>query len=251
MYAIRNAGAKGLGVFAVKNIKRGTRILAERPLLSLKSERDAYKASLQLPPDDRTWFLTELTLNKTKARSVADLASSSWNLLRSGIWPSAAVLAEHDAALAVFKNNNYDIGGGTQWLLRDCSRLNHACVPNSQGNMNTAAGQFCVHAVKPINEGDEVTVSYMDEFGGPRESRQRSLYESHGFTCACPICDSTTELGRRTEARRTEVSKKIWHFAEQAQTRSEPDIEGELRLVRTLIESFEADGLAGRELSTM
>lgn len=250
MYKIRDAGAKGLGVFATTFIPRGTRILAERPLFSVKLERDAYAASRKISQEDRNW-LTELSIDTNKKLSVFDLASAAWNLIRNGTLPTSSAIKEHDTVLAVFRNNNFYIGDGTQAIFRDLCRINHSCVPNSQGNFNTAIGSFAVHAVRPIDIDEEVTVSYLDEHGATRESRQRKLFSGHGFRCTCPICDPSTILGQKSEERRFRMGQRLRQHSEHAPVDEKSEQKEGMKILKSLIEIFEEDGLAGRELSTM
>lgn len=250
MYRIKDAGVKGLGVFATAPIARGTRILAERPLITVKSECDVYAASRKLDGPDRDW-LRSLSIDTNKRPSVVDIANSSWNLIRNGISPNSAKIKDHDIILAVFRNNNFDIGNGTQSLFQDISRINHSCVPNGQGNFNKAIGCFTIHAVRPIDEEEEVTISYLDEHGAPAYARQNKLSDGYGFACTCPICEGDTDLGRRSEERRTNVRRMLMEHAQRLPTDDKDDHEKGLKVLQGLIDLFEKDGLAGRELSTM
>lgn len=250
MYKIRDAGIKGLGVFATTSIPRGTRILAEHPLFTVKSEREAYGASRKLDVEDRDWLM-QLSIDTNKRPTVTDLANSSWNLIRSGISPNSANIKDHDIILAVFRNNNFDIGNGTQALFRDICRINHSCVPNGQGNFNKALGKFSIHAVRPIDSEEEVTISYLDEHGAPTHSRQSRLSDGYGFNCTCPICEFSTDLSRRSEERRLNMRRMLMEHAQRMPTDDKDDHEKGLKVLQGLIELFEKDGLAGRELSTM
>ena len=250
MYKIRDAGVKGLGVFAATTIPRGTRILAEHPLFTVKSERDVYAKARKLDNEDKDW-LTQLSIDTKKRPTVLDIANSSWNLIRNGISPSSDAIREHDTVQAVFRNNNFDIGDGTQALFRDICRVNHSCVPNGQGNFNKGIGKFTIHAVRPIDNEEEITISYLDEHGAPKHSRQSKLSDGYGFDCSCPICESGTELSRKSEERRMNLRKMLFEHAQRMPTDDKDDHEKGLKVLQALIELFENDGLAGRELSTM
>lgn len=250
MYKIRDAGAKGLGVFASKFIPRGTRILAESPLFSVKSERDVYAATEKLHDADRNW-LTHLSIGTHKRPSMIDWTSASWNLVRNGIFPTWKTIEEHDTLLAVFRNNNFDIGNSTQAIFRNICRINHSCVPNSQGNFNTAIGCFTVHAVRPIDNEEEITISYLEEHGATRDSRQTRLFHGYGFTCNCPICDSSTTVAQKSEERRRQFRQRLREHAERIPLEDKRDDQSEFEMLQGLIQLFEEEGLAGRELSTM
>ncbi|KAK3705107.1 hypothetical protein LTR37_013474 [Vermiconidia calcicola] len=263
-YEIRRAGAKGLGVFATKLIPRGTRILAERPLFTVKSDRDLYPALRSLAQNDRD-HLKQLSISGNRKPSVLDWAESTWHFVRgalsrspaqtsdsSNITPAGRIsLDDYKTFLATFRNNNFNIGNGTRATFRDISRVNHSCVPNTQGNFNSAIGCFTVHAVRPIDQEQEITISYLDEHGAVRGVRQGQLFESYGFECNCPVCEPKTSRGRESERRRTAVRERLMQYAETASQRRETDLKMELELLLMLIRMLEEEGIVGRELATM
>ena len=251
MYAIKNAGAKGLGVFATEWIARGTRIMAERPVFTVKAERELYAATRNLQQDDLNHIL-QLSVNAAEAKSTTSLwAEAAWHLFRNRVFPTWDETTVYAHLLAAFRNNNFDLGASTHALFRDVSRLNHACVPNAQANFNTTLGRFTIHAVRALDAGEEVTISYLAEHGAMRASRQARLAKGYGFSCGCGACDLGTEAGRRSEARRAEMRERLGRFAEEVKGRKEPDLQQEAVVVGELIGMFEAEGLGGRELSTM
>lgn len=250
MYQIRHAGAKGLGVFAKHGLARGTRVIAERPVLAVKNEREVFAAAERLAAQDRS-DLSQFSINEAKRSSGFDWAAAAWHQLRNGSIPRRSTTTESLNTLDVFRNNNFDIGNHTQAMFQDISRINHTCVPNCQGNFNSAIGQFTIHAIRPIDADEEVTISYLDEHAATRESRQSRLHNGYGFHCNCPICHDDTQVGRESEERRRRMQDKLKEYAEKASASETPDHQVELDGLRYLINFFEDEGLAGRELATM
>ncbi|KIY45454.1 SET domain-containing protein [Fistulina hepatica ATCC 64428] len=67
------------------------------------------------------------------------------------------------------------------------SRINHSCAPNARVQWDYASFELSVIATRTINEGDEVTISYVDP-RFPREARRQQLKETYGFDCQCDHC---------------------------------------------------------------
>lgn len=263
MYEIRHAGAKGLGLFATKWIPRGTRIMAERPIFTVKSEPDVYLATRSLSPDARQ-RLMQLSVSDKNRSPLSLWLEAAWHVVR-GTLKSASetgsntsttrlglrTIAEHKILLSVFRNNNFDIGDRIQAIFHDISRLNHSCVPNTQGNFNSNIGCFTIHALRPIEEKEQITASYLELHGAVRQIRQALLWNGYGFECDCPVCDKNTPRGRDSERRRAGLRERLARFANHASQRERQDHASELEMLLEVIRLFEHEGLAGRELGTM
>ncbi|ESL06822.1 hypothetical protein TRSC58_05497 [Trypanosoma rangeli SC58] len=67
--------------------------------------------------------------------------------------------------------------------------LNHSCEPNLQVVHGDSADEMLsVVALRDIDPGEELCISYIDETLSYSE-RQQELYEHYLFTCRCPRCD--------------------------------------------------------------
>ncbi|GJC92020.1 TPR domain-containing protein [Colletotrichum higginsianum IMI 349063] len=247
MFAVRQAAGKGLGVFALKPIPRGRRILAEEALLTVPSSDSGGSLLRQarLLSDAGRASLLALAPNPGKSGVLSWLES----LWRSRSAP-ARTAANH-AVLNIFRNNNFDIGDRTRALFPRVARLNHACVPNAQGNFNAALRAFTVHATRDIRADEEITISYLDEHLGLRDARQSALREGYGFACGCAACGGGGSSGGATfgdgEARRAEIGRRLERFAEAGSA----DPADELEMMTALLGAYDAEGLRGREVSTM
>lgn len=257
MYHIRHAGAKGLGVFATKSIPRGTRILAEKPIFTVKSERDLFAATRKITASDVD-FLKGLSINETHppGSTLQEWLRMMWHVIRgsratnSGI-PGLNTLREYQSLLAAFRNNNFDIGDNNQAVFREISRLNHSCVPNTQGNFNTNINAFTIHSLRPIEAEEEITVSYLEVFATVLKTRQSALYGNYGFECVCPACDMSKKRARDGERKRVALKERLQRMAQWQKEGGKRDQGAEMELLLELIRFFENEGLAGRELGTM
>lgn len=66
------------------------------------------------------------------------------------------------------------------------SRINHSYKPNAQNRWNQGLGKITVHAVEDIEQGQEITITYL---GNPEvyEERQKKLKNAFGFDCCCRL----------------------------------------------------------------
>lgn len=46
-------------------------------------------------------------------------------------------------------------------LFLEMSQFNHACNPNAQATWNGSIGQETLHALRDIEDGEEITISYL------------------------------------------------------------------------------------------
>ncbi|KAK0375564.1 TPR domain-containing protein [Colletotrichum melonis] len=241
MFTVRQAIGKGLGVFASRPILTGQRILTDQALLTITSSdsNSILRQAQFLSTADRDSLLS-LSTNSSKS-SIFSWVESIW---RSKSAPQDTV--SNHTILNIFRNNNFNIGNQTQALFPQVARLNHSCVPNAQGNFNKDLNAFTIHATRNIEPEEEITISYLDEHLGLRQSRQTALHDGYGFTCGCSACSPTTS-SEAGEVRRAEIQRKLELFAEAASE----DPEDEFKMMLALLDAHEAEAIRGREVSTM
>ncbi|KAI3544101.1 TPR domain-containing protein [Colletotrichum filicis] len=241
MFTVRHAIGKGLGVFASRPIFTGQRILTDQALLTItSSDSNSILRQAQLLSTTGRDSLLSLSTNPSKS-SVFSWLESIW---RSKSAPQDTV--SNHTILNIFRNNNFNIGNQTQALFPQVARLNHSCVPNAQGNFNKDLNAFTIHATRNIEPEEEITISYLDEHLGLRQSRQTALHDGYGFTCGCSACSPTTS-SEAGEVRRAEIQRKLELFAEAASE----DPEDEFMMMLALLDAHEAEAIRGREVSTM
>ncbi|CZR59739.1 uncharacterized protein PAC_09633 [Phialocephala subalpina] len=275
MYEIRSAGPKGLGVFAKSLIPRGTRIFSERPLLSLRpdqSSSDIYTVSRLLPPKHRASLLS-LSSHITSELRFLRWNQALWYTLkallknfpyllprychfepqRPGAFSTRNSLREHVDVLSIFRSNSFNVNseGIYQAVFEGISRINHACVPNSQGNWSEGSGRFNVHATRDIAKDEEVSLSYLSDFAALREARVEKLRSGYGFDCGCPACDLGSESGRIGEEKRVGVRTLLGNYAESVKGGGDIDPNRELDTMMQFIKMLEGEAITGREVASM
>ncbi|KAK8017366.1 hypothetical protein PG993_013692 [Apiospora rasikravindrae] len=158
---------KGKGLVARCNIKRGTRILCEKPLFVVRN----------MDPG----VLNGLVASKLQSLS-KDQQMQFLSLHNN--FPGKHAFA------GIVRTNALPCGPGavTGGIYPEICRINHSCHPNCHNSWNEAIndGQETVHAIRDIFAGEEITISY--DKGGPSEIRQAQLKAAFGFDCKCDLC---------------------------------------------------------------
>jgi len=91
--------------------------------------------------------------------------------------------------LAIGFNAYTDPGMARQLLFPILSKANHSCFANAAVRVHSGVSAEIV-CLRPISEGDEITVSYLTDhqLGMPAQVRQGHLNELWEFTCSCARC---------------------------------------------------------------
>lgn len=246
MYNVQNITGKGIGLIATQNIPRGTRILSDNVLISINAPNydivgSAYALSLQARQT-----LLDLSRNTRKH-------GSAWSWFES-IWLSKSqprsMRMNHDI-INVFRNNNFDIGSGLRAVFPAAARINHACVPNAQGNFNTSLNKFTIHATHDIQDGEELSISYLEDQLALKTSRQEILLDRYGFGCMCAACTASDRVAKASEGRRIEIRDKLSQLAQQSSRDGALDPVAELAMMERMLEVYELEGIRGREASSL
>jgi len=170
LYAIKPIPGKGQGFIATSKISKGTRILLEAPLFKMpgsvedvgSAESIVLREVKSLTRDQQRAFLA---LQNVKGRRYSPfLGIAQTNMLPLGA---------------------DDSSGG---LFLEASRINHSCQPNAQHTWNASLRRLTVHALRDIEAGREITISYISSVSPGYAERQRYLRDEFSFACACELC---------------------------------------------------------------
>lgn len=199
LYKVKAVEGKGLGVFAVRDLKRGTRIMCERPLIHLLKGNlmDVPVEFSKLTGHEQALYLS-LHCRPLDAR---DAARTNSVRTQEGLRPSAAApsIEERLKIMAIYETNTFEAGEGSV-ICAEASRINHSCLPNVHHCWNNSIGRETVHAVKDIAAGEEILTTYIQICRYLAErNKQLSQY---GFTCDCPACDESAAFGSASDKRR-------------------------------------------------
>jgi hypothetical protein len=109
-----------------------------------------------------------------------------------------------------------------------------------------------VNALRDIEAGEEITVSYINLLT-PRKIRFDILYNRHGFACGCAACDLSTEHGRQSNANRTRLAdllEQLEEFPEGGELGAE-DLLNMVNIYHEVFQLTDAEGLRCDEVALM
>ncbi|EMR83913.1 putative set domain-containing protein 5 protein [Botrytis cinerea BcDW1] len=222
LFEIKDIPGKGKGLVAHFNIPQGTRIICEKPLL-----RDG-----PMPRDELEGFLgTKLkAMSKESQRQFLSLHNS---------FPAKKPFS------GIFRTNALPCGSGSSigGVYPTSCLINHSCMPNAHNNWNSDKEHETIHAIRSIERGAEITISY--DHGGTSSERQAFLKESFGFSCTCSCCALPPLSLQASDNRRTQIQNLDYAIGNPFRMESNP--QESLRDCYSLIQVLdqEFDGCAG------
>lgn len=194
-FELRTCLGKGIGLFALRDIAHGQRLIAEAPLCVIEIADEVtdwhdkvVAAFTALSPAEQSIFLAlhhDPSVSSAETRSAHD--SSECRLRNTFDLNAFGLELGNDKSAA-----------GVMHL---ASRLNHSCRPNVFCAFNDRLGLFTTHAIRNIKAGEELETSYIIGSYLGRQDRQ-ALLQRYGFHCSCAACEDTTG---RSDARRATI----------------------------------------------
>jgi hypothetical protein len=181
LYRIQAIPCKGQGLVAATKIAKGTRILSEEPLLTAPRHTDSmeklHKSLVEkvagLSDDQRQAFFS-------LHNAFVDEMAQELGIARTNALPLVSNASTRDVSAVP---SLLDQAG----IFVDASRINHACIQNAHHAWNDDLGQLTVHAIRDIDEGEEITIMYLD-VRRKRTFRRRKLKQKFRFSCSCQMC---------------------------------------------------------------
>lgn len=180
---------KGLAMIALGRCRPGQHILEERPILV---GPNLHRLNPWIFPPGSGAF---------ESAAVAGLRSD----LRKAFWTLHNAFPEKGAHGIVETNSvTVEIPGapGVAYgaVYPTFSRINHSCTPNANIFFDTDTFEGKLHAMRPIEEGEEITISYV--FVEASRAERQARLARYGFVCSCEACSLTGRALEASEARR-------------------------------------------------
>lgn len=198
---------KGFGLFATEDIKRGTRIIDEEPLITIAphhSITDLSDLLKKLTPEQYAQY-TDLSSDQDKISS--EEKNAFRDELKSKFHSGPALVAavqDRVKVTSIFYNNMVEMGPHDRdgkGVFANCSRINHSCRPNIAVSYNQSLRKSTVHAIRDIQADEELSTAYILTTQA-KDERLQDLQRTWGFVCRCEICsddeDSAAEERRHS-----------------------------------------------------
>ncbi|KAH0580265.1 hypothetical protein H2248_001781 [Termitomyces sp. 'cryptogamus'] len=179
-FEIGDAGDRGRGMFALRDLPVGALILVEHPVIVAP-----YLVGLNVPLVDIYANLFDRLPHGIRIE-LSQLYDGTDHSLEDVIHLNALGIQlevpdvprpELTTHRAVFLNT---------------SRCNHSCGPNAQWEWDISTFSLYLAVVRPIMKGDEITIHYTS-CTRPRHERQAILRSQYGFICRCSYCNLPSE----------------------------------------------------------
>ncbi|KAJ7032711.1 hypothetical protein C8F04DRAFT_958429 [Mycena alexandri] len=189
-FIIADAGSKGAGLFALRDIPAGALILVDQPILAVPAiaPTGAYDALLPRLPETSRDALFALTNAKS---------ASECGIFEGIVWTNASQI---DLPAPTGSPNVSEYGAVFPIL----SRANHSCALSTTLKWDPMSFSAALYAQRTLRAGEEIHHPYIDVLA-PRALRRAQLADRYGFHCTCPHCDVLDATAAASDAARAEL----------------------------------------------
>ncbi|KAH9991097.1 SET domain-containing protein [Xylariaceae sp. FL0662B] len=182
---------KGTGLIANETIRRGERIMASKPALLVHQN-----ALADLEWEEFYHLLDTAVNSLPDARRTSYLAQVG----QMGGHKNTDILFTNSFQISLAEQDGFHYGN-----FPGVSQLNHDCRPNLAFYVDESLTHY-THAIRDIESGEELTISYLDSFQS-RALRQARAYNAFGFSCSCSQCSMPREEIERSDSRLISISQ--------------------------------------------
>lgn len=186
MYTLQDVPGKGKGLIATRKIAKGTRILSEKPLFTV-------------PETEANWEQAQKSIYQ-KVSALSEQEQLSFLSLHN-IHPFKTKAEQY---LGIVRTNTLPADGDNGGIFLEACRINHACNNNAQKYWNDNIKRHTIHAMREIEEGEEITVYYLGTHRS-RESRRQALEKKFHFACSCGLCSLPPKESQASDRRLDEI----------------------------------------------
>ncbi|KAK5653306.1 hypothetical protein OQA88_8997 [Cercophora sp. LCS_1] len=205
-YEIRELPGRGRGVFARRRILRGEVFMVGFPAVVVDQEFE------NLIRDEELYRLAYERLGVPK-RALSLAASSGGSVYED-----------------IMKTNAFGVGvGGRRYsgLYPEVAMMNHDCWPSSIVRFSSETLANEAVAVRDVNEGEELTISYIPA-DLPTSERVAMLQLHYKFQCSCQLCSAPARTQNTSDARRERIAEIRTHLVDATDKESARRLADEL-----------------------
>ena len=202
LYEKQFVDGKGVGCFAIRDIRKGSLVLREFPVLhtpDTRFEREditfqdqrqttegIIKAFLDMSEEDQGSYMklynkyNSATWSNGMEKQLESVMNATAKMTFAGISKTTAI-----QIWSIYATNTFTTG-----VCLNMSRFNHSCRSNADHFWNDDTNTRDLRALRKIKKGEEITLNYVTG-SKTREERQAALKENYNFDCHCEACDSS------------------------------------------------------------
>ncbi|KAG6132044.1 hypothetical protein E4U12_003364 [Claviceps purpurea] len=169
-YALKDIPGKGKGLIATRNIPRGTRILSEKPIITMPTGKTM---------EERRRLICQQMDSLSNDQRNAFLSMHNAHLFNDAVEQYIGIFGTNCLPAEEFPDKAA--------IFLEACRINHDCDNNALHHWNEKIKRHTVHTMRDIEADEEITLSYAIHLES-RETRQKHLKESFGFACLCRLC---------------------------------------------------------------
>ncbi|KAF2402643.1 SET domain-containing protein [Trichodelitschia bisporula] len=214
-YEARTLPGRGIGLIANRTLHRGDHIFSNTPVLLVQES-----ISEDFFLKDHGPFHAE-AVERLPERSRAAFMNLCGHF---GGDPVQDIINTNSFEVVMFDDED-DVP--FNMVVSEISRLNHACRPNAHYVFDNTTLTHRVHALRTIQPGEELTISYIDPVL-PRAVRLESLKHSWGFKCSCKHCrlpDDEAAISDARIARIQNLTEELKNYESTARASPESAVE--------------------------
>ena len=210
-YKCESIPGKGIGMIALRDIRKGEKILQEGPIMCFDRTRELYEYF-------HIYNSQFKKLSVIEQNDVMKLHNARPNV-GEGI-PELNKVFRSDPKfkqwLGIMQTNKIRIDEESQGLYLETSKFNHCCVSNVQYQIMDKFN-LRIAAIRDIKKGEELCYAYLSfdkSFGMPPtvENVKEYLKAGYGFDCNCELCSlKDKEVLKKIESHRV----KYWKLTQK------------------------------------
>ncbi|KAK4498861.1 hypothetical protein PRZ48_009371 [Zasmidium cellare] len=199
-YMLAKADGKGRGAFALTNLKAGTKILVDKPLMVIDKKHGFDAADVG----------AEYQKLSSAQKEAFDQARVVFSNGREESTSDAS-------AFDKFNTNKFSIDGKDKWgCFAHASRFNHSCLPNCHMSATANEGMQC-HVIRDVAAGEELTFTYFENLLYLPTNQRRQFMAAKFMLlaggCLCKLCTNPGKEQNESDARRLQMRDQVYKWS--------------------------------------
>lgn len=193
----------GRGLFAVKDMPAGTRILSETPLIIVPgnprertlAENIAAFCNAAVRIDDDSFHILHILShgNSVEYDLQTSEAVQNWFMQNTPkeMYELEWCVPTYSSLFSFYQRDAVGLPGlGASGFFYRHGVINHSCSPNAHAYYDGVKERHQVHLLRDVKAGDQVFVTYATRPEVPRACRHAGILANHKFVCNCALCTS-------------------------------------------------------------